>query len=247
MYDRGNMGNTFGMQRWIALCALCALGVLSACAPTVPDSGPGSLQEQQARDAALAQPGLPSPYAISDETLMTPLSAIPASDNSDIAAEAAAALAATSASSGVAPVTADSATIAPLVLDTPGISTENDFSAVSQTQTIQSDADRLASNRAQYQVIEPTALPERTGNDQPNIVAYALQTNNPMGVKIYSRGAESQSKYTRNCAKYGSPDQAQMDFLDSGGPNKDSKGLDPDGDGFACAWDPTPFRAAKSN
>ena len=31
-------------------------------------------------------------------------------------------------------------------------------------------------------------------------------------------------------------------FLEAGGPKRDRKGLDPDGDGFACAWDPRPFR-----
>ena len=37
---------------------------------------------------------------------------------------------------------------------------------------------------------------------------------------------------------------AQEAFLKAGGPERDRYGLDPDGDGFACRWDPTPFRAA---
>ena len=28
---------------------------------------------------------------------------------------------------------------------------------------------------------------------------------------------------------------------------RDRMGLDPDGDGFACAWDPAPFRLARQN
>ena len=40
------------------------------------------------------------------------------------------------------------------------------------------------------------------------------------------------------------PTPAQQAFLEAGGPERDRKGLDPDGDGYACAWDPTPFRAA---
>ena len=44
------------------------------------------------------------------------------------------------------------------------------------------------------------------------------------------------------CARYGSPDLAQQAFLAAGGPDRDRRGLDPDGDGFACAWDPRPFR-----
>ncbi|CAN0586593.1 unnamed protein product, partial [Ectocarpus sp. 12 AP-2014] len=39
-------------------------------------------------------------------------------------------------------------------------------------------------------------------------------------------------------------DQAQIAFLEAGGPEKDRNGMDPDGDGFACNWDPTPFRRA---
>ena len=34
--------------------------------------------------------------------------------------------------------------------------------------------------------------------------------------------------------------------LPCGGPERDPRGLDPDGDGFACDWDPAPFRAAVS-
>ncbi|XDA97568.1 hypothetical protein AB1M95_15810 [Sulfitobacter sp. LCG007] len=97
---------------------------------------------------------------------------------------------------------------------------------------------------APSQVITPEALPERTGKEGPNIVAYAVQTTNPPGQSIYSRGGGSASRAARNCAQYDSPDQAQMDFLGRGGPERDSKGLDPDGDGFACTWDPTPFRKA---
>jgi hypothetical protein len=32
--------------------------------------------------------------------------------------------------------------------------------------------------------------------------------------------------------------------LANGGPERDKEGLDPDGDGFACGWDPRPFRSA---
>jgi hypothetical protein len=33
--------------------------------------------------------------------------------------------------------------------------------------------------------------------------------------------------------------------LARGGPDKDPRGLDPDGDGFACGWDPAPFLLAE--
>ena len=55
-----------------------------------------------------------------------------------------------------------------------------------------------------------------------------------------ARGSE------KACARYPSPEAAQQAFLSSGGPKRDPKNLDPDGDGFACYWDPTPFQQAKN-
>jgi hypothetical protein len=125
-----------------------------------------------------------------------------------------------------------------------GISDEQDFNAVSQRETIESDAQRIARNRAQYVVVEPTALPERTGDTGPNIVEYAISTRNQVGEQVYRRSSVRLGSYEAACRRYKSPDLAQEAFLKSGGPNRDPKGLDPDGDGFACAWDPRPFRTA---
>lgn len=122
------------------------------------------------------------------------------------------------------------------------ISDEQNFDAVAGRESIESDAARIAANRQQYVVIQPTALPSRSGAG-PNIVAYAIATNNPVGVQLYRRNAlTSQNRFLRNCASYASADLAQQAFLANGGPERDRRGLDPDGDGFACAWDPTPFR-----
>jgi hypothetical protein len=49
------------------------------------------------------------------------------------------------------------------------------------------------------------------------------------------------------CDRYRSKDEAQQDFLAKGGPERDAYGLDPDGDGYACGWDPRPFRLAVGN
>ena len=46
----------------------------------------------------------------------------------------------------------------------PRISDEQDFDAVSSRETIQSDAERLEERRQQYQVVQPRALPTRSGN-----------------------------------------------------------------------------------
>lgn len=82
------------------------------------------------------------------------------------------------------------------------------------------------------------------GSGGPNLVQYALTTTNAVGMPLYQRSSLMLRSPEKVCAGYGSPDLAQLAFLEAGGPQKDRKGLDPDGDGFACAWDPTPFRNA---
>lgn len=127
----------------------------------------------------------------------------------------------------------------------PTISDENDFQAVAARETIQSDKARIERNRAQYQVDQPTALPERSGDvGGSGIVAFALSTSHPLGTQMYARGGLRLKSPEAACAGYTSSDQAQEEFLASGGPDRDRKGLDPDGDGYACGWNPAPFRAA---
>ena len=135
---------------------------------------------------------------------------------------------------------------APVTTNNPEISDEHSFSAVSSRESIESDAERLARQREAFEVIQPEALPERPGSGAPNIVAFALSTTHRVGQQIYRRsGNVSDTTFKRACAKYGSPDQAQEAFLADGGPERDRRNLDPDGDGFACFWDPTPFRSAR--
>ena len=128
----------------------------------------------------------------------------------------------------------------------PDISDEQNFDAVASRETIESDRDRLQRQRDAFEVAQPEAVPERPRGTGPNIVAYALETSNQVGVPVHNRsGRFNQDKYRLACAEFGSPDQAQTAFLQAGGPNRDRMGLDPDGDGFACRWDPTPFRNAR--
>ena len=245
------------------LVSVAVIG-LAACQTTVPDSGAGvgfgdysSYQQQQAaRDAQLRGQAVPPAQAISGETLsgagMQPLSATGAanatpSDSDDLARETQAVLNATRANSGVTPVDASPSNPPPVDLNNPGISDENDFSAVGARRTIQDDAALRAQQQSQYQQIQPTAVPQRDGATGPSIVEYALSTSHPVGASRYRRvGINAQARYQTNCAKYPSPDLAQQEFLEKGGPEKDRLGLDPDGDGFACSWDPAPFRTAKN-
>jgi len=90
----------------------------------------------------------------------------------------------------------------------------------------------------------PTA-PVVNGAAGPNLAAYALSATNAPGQSVWSRGGIKFVSSEKACAKYVSPDLAQMAFLERGGPQKDSGNLDPDGDGFACGWDPRPFQAAR--
>lgn len=224
-----------------------ALTMLMGCAAEVPDSGApdtgagvgfGSYEQyQQQREAQLAgQTTVPSAPPVSTETL----------GGGDVAAEAQAALDATRSHSGQAPLQASPSNPAPAVTNVAGISRENDFEAVGNRRTIQDDAARREALKSQYQQAEVKALPTRRGASGPNLVEYALSTKNARGQGIYRRvGVNLQAKYTRNCAKYPSPDLAQTEFLQKGGPKRDRLGLDPDGDGFACSWDPAPFRAAR--
>ncbi|MDQ7069700.1 MAG: hypothetical protein Q9M48_02965 [Rhodobacterales bacterium] len=238
--------------------ALLALITVAACDPTVPDSaagvesgagvGFGSYTDYQtnaaAREANLAGIALPAANAVSSETIGG-TTAAEAGTSGDIAAETRAALDATSANSGVPPVDASPSNPPPARADSAGISDENDFGSVDSRRTAQDDAALIAANRAQYQQINPTALPSRSGAANGGIVAYALSTSHPVGTKVHRRsGLNAQTRYVRNCGKYPSPDLAQSEFLAKGGPERDRLGLDPDGDGYACSWNPTPFRKA---
>lgn len=127
-----------------------------------------------------------------------------------------------------------------------GISDEQDFAAVSSRESIESDAARLAGYRANYEQVQPEALPDRPAGSSASIVQYALSTTNSVGQAAYQRSVLSgDARAQRNCSRYTSADFAQIAFLESGGPQRDRYGIDPDGDGFACAWDPAPFRAAR--
>lgn len=239
--------------------ALAVLMLVAACGGRMPDSNPyvgggvgfggieGYAAEQARRDAAL-QSGrsvlIPEEQAIASETLgvlnsTRPLGAPlqPVSGATQVVA---------------APIVSSPSDAAPLAgtqqvaISNPGISDEQNFDAVASRETIESDAERLARQRAAYEVVQPEAVPERPGSTGPNIVSFALSSSNRVGEQVYRRsGTVGDSKFQRACARFASSDQAQQAFLEAGGPRRDRQGLDPDGDGFACYWDPTPFRAAR--
>ncbi|MFO7758169.1 MAG: hypothetical protein R6V26_06770 [Roseovarius sp.] len=228
---------------------LVTMAMLGACAPAVPYDDydqVGSAVDQNnraARDAELEGNGLQSPDDVSSQ----PLSALdPDTEASQIAADAQAALAATGTGEGLmqsggSPRPAGVAT-------ENGMSRENDFEAVDAQRSIEQDAARIARNREQYEVVQPEDIGARPDDVGPNIVAYALATTHPKGTQIYSRiGFDKENRAARNCAEFTSPDRAQIAFLRQGGPERDRRGLDPDGDGYACDWDPAPYRSEGGN
>ncbi len=242
------------------LMVMVICGLAAACGPRLPESGPGPgfvdyqtyLRTHGANPYGATQPAPVAPEA-------------PVSFSTDIAASAIA-----EAEGGTAPVTTapvtGTAPLDPMALSgdrargnapagieettaemgfvTGGVSDEQDFGAVSSRESIESDKARIEANRAQYVVIQPGALPVRPGDTGPNIAEYAIATTNPVGVTLYDRPSFYLVNVKAACLKFTSSDLAQQAFLANGGPHKDPKGLDPDGDGFACDWDPRPFRAA---
>ena len=155
------------------------------------------------------------------------------------------------AAAAIAAAEAQPSTAAPPVTPPPltragvaRISDEQDFDAVAERETIESDAERLARMQAERVVIAPTAIPERPADIGPNIIDYALSTTHGVGERRHTRRPISAARHQRSCMAFRSADLAQEWFLQNGRPGRDRQGLDPDGDGFACDWNPSVYRSA---
>lgn len=235
----------------LILSLLGALALAACAQPRVPDSAAGVGFDSYAdyirqRQAQLARPAPPTPAA--------PVGAVTAEPLSALRAEPAAAApppppppTTGSRPRGDAPATIDPQLGEVQAFVRPSISDEQDFDAVAARETIESDRERRERLRQQYVFVEPTAVPDRAAAAAgPDIVEYALRTRNRVGERVWERSGlfRTAAQHARNCAAFPSSDLAQEDFLRLGGPASDPRNLDPDGDGFACEWDPAPFRAA---
>ena len=242
----------------LALILPAALA-LAACQPQVPDSARGVGFESYSdymkrRDAELAaggpitpgpvispeRPSVPAPLPGGSAAAAAPVTAMPLPLPAAVTPAPAAAPAdrpRADTIAGVAPQTGEMKRV--------GISDEQDFSAVSARETIESDAERRRRQAEQYVVVPPAPLPTRAGPSGPNIVQFALATSHAPGTKMYGRSAIRLRSYESACGPFSSADLAQEEFLRRGGPERDPMGVDPDGDGFACGWDPRPFRLVK--
>lgn len=205
------------------MMVLAGLTTLTACAPSVPEAGMRESQLRGTANRAIAPPGAPSIASLENLGADRPRGDAPDTITQQRSEW-------TTADPGI---------------NTAEISDEQNFEAVAERETIESDRARLEQLRAQRVTVAPTALPTRSGDVGPNIVAYALNTRNRVGEPVYSRrNPFRDGASARNCAEYAGGDQAQIEFLRRGGPERDPRNLDPDGDGFACGWNPAPFRAA---
>ena len=254
-----------------ALILVACVALAGCTAPPVPDSGAGVgfndygdfELERARREAALTGNPVGGPLSATrlPQTTAGPNPNPQAIPSSDLAA-AGIGVGANGTSGGLGNATttppADDASLAPFgetaeqrerrLANNPGISDEQSFDAVASRETIESDAQRRAQQAQNLVVVEPVPLPSERANSGPNIVQYAINAPNQKGQQWYSRSILSgDNRFQRNCATYGSPDAAQRDFLTRGGPDRDPRGIDPDGDGFACGWDPAPFRLAAGN
>ncbi|MEE2774438.1 MAG: hypothetical protein VYE27_05970 [Pseudomonadota bacterium] len=98
--------------------------------------------------------------------------------------------------------------------------------------------------RSKRIVISPDEIEEISSDISLNIAVYARSSTHKVGEKIYRRIKERQDSVDP-CIRFKSDDDAQRYFLIKGGPERDIWGLDSDGDGFACDWDPKFFRLIK--
>lgn len=103
---------------------------------------------------------------------------------------------------------------------------------------------RRAANRQQLVVVQPEPVPDT--NTNANAIAFARSTTHPVGTKVYNRPTfRSRTQSASVCRRFATTDEAQRQFLGNGGPTTDRFNLDPDGDGFACGFDPETYRKLK--
>ncbi|MBV0891950.1 hypothetical protein KTN05_08815 [Paracoccus sp. Z118] len=75
----------------------------------------------------------------------------------------------------------------------------------------------------------------------PLLVRYAAANGHNPGTRVWQRGSASNPQA---CAAYADAAAAQTAFIMRGGPAQDPMGLDADGDGYVCGWNPAAYRQA---
>lgn len=78
----------------------------------------------------------------------------------------------------------------------------------------------------------------------PVLAQYSAQMTHNPGTTVWPRTGANAAQAARACQGFVSADAAQVAFIAAGGPISDPRGLDPDGDGYVCGFDPRPWRRA---
>ena len=118
-----------------------------------------------------------------------------------------------------------------------------DSQEVQERERAAAQARREAAQQ-QLVVVEPEPVPQADIN--ANVVKFARETTHPVGTRRYNRPAfRDRLQSAAVCRRFDTADEAQRRFLANGGPDTDRFNLDPDGDGFACKFDPEKYRKLK--
>lgn len=233
-----------------ALAILGGVLALSGCISTIPDSGPAARREAELRGQSIVPPSAQDVLPTTPDTLANPSppgaplnatgTALPGSTD---------ALSAPTINADGTVGSNPSVPAPPMPGDGSGQSAGAVIGAEAMQALNQSAPADGTATAPTGTVPAPAPIAQMPISDQdssgPNLAAYALSVHNRPGESVYKRGGIHLTSSDKACAKYVSADQAQIAFLAAGGPQKDRLNLDPDGDGFACGWDPTPFQAAR--
>ncbi|UXU75267.1 MULTISPECIES: hypothetical protein [unclassified Paracoccus (in: a-proteobacteria)] len=98
------------------------------------------------------------------------------------------------------------------------------------------------SQRPAAQPAPATVAAAPANGPTPMLVRYAHQQTHAPGTRVYPRSGGSDAAAMRLCRGFADAAAAQAAFLAAGGPLIDPRGMDPDGDGYVCGWDPAPYR-----
>ncbi|WGT52210.1 hypothetical protein [Thioclava nitratireducens] len=234
-----------------ALAILGGVLALSGCISSIPDSGPEARREAELRGQPIVPPSAQSVLPTDNGSTNPDAPGAPLNATGTATPGTTNALSAPTIDAGGTigdnPSTSSSDSSdnsgAAIGADAMAALQETDASnntAGSSTMASSPNFDTTASSSAPAQ--NTISNQDSSG---PNLAAYALSVSNRPGDSVYKRSGIKLTSSSKACAKYVSADQAQRAFLSAGGPQKDRLNLDPDGDGFACDWDPTPFQTAR--
>jgi hypothetical protein len=117
------------------------------------------------------------------------------------------------------------------------------------TQTVEGDQEQASESSsdtttsAQPSTTEEAGTSADTTETSASATTTALDTSLPLkrfgfGQARFARPAPSSVADVADCDNYATVFEAQDDFITLGGPNLDPYNLDPDGDGYACSYNP---------